>query len=227
MQGTEPDEMSDTTSTTTETGQAGSATQTAQGTFIQPTAQTTTTDGQQQTQATETAASGPQQTTGQQKTQGEGTTQGEQQETAKGSKESVLADLAKERDKRQETEQKLDAVLTALGIKQPGQQVDPQQVAADLAATQAENAVLRVGQGIADVDALLDSKSFTDSLAKVDVADRAAVKAHIEAFVQANPRYAAQGTTQGPVPAVRDAGAGAQQQTTTGTGDWLRDALRK
>lgn len=217
--------MSDTTSTTSTDGQdASSVTQTAQGTFVQPTTQTATTDSQQQAPATETAANSQQQTTGQ---QGEDTKQGEQQETAKGSKDAVLADLARERDKRQETEQKLDAVLTALGIKQPGQQVDPQQVAADLAATQAENAVLRVGQGIADVDALLDSRTFTDSLAKVNTADRDAVKAHIEQFVQANPRYAPQGTTQGPVPASRDAGAGAHQQTTTTTGDWLRDALTR
>lgn len=219
--------MSDTTSTTSTTD-TGAATQTAQGTFIQPTAQPGTTAGQQQTQTAATAAGGEQQPTAQ-TGQGDSTKQGQdgQQEAGKGSKDAVLADLAKERDKRQETEQKLDAVLTALGLKDAGQDVDPKQAAADLAATRAENAVLRVGAGIADVDALLDSKSFTDSLARVDTANRDAVKAHIETFVQANPRYAAQATGQGPVPASRDAGAGAHQQTATGSGDWLRDAIRR
>jgi hypothetical protein len=218
--------MSDATSTTSTTDTGATGTQTAQGTFIQPTVQPGAAVGQQQTTGAATAAAGEQQTATQ-TGQGDGTQTGEngEQETARGSKDAVLADLARERDKRQETEQKLDAVLTALGLKEAGQDVDPKQAAADLAVTRAENAVLRVGAGIADVDALLDSKSFTDSLAKVDANDRAAVKAHIEAFVQANPRYAAQAAGQGPVPAVRDAGAGAHQQPTVGSGDWLRDAI--
>jgi hypothetical protein len=118
----------------------------------------------------------------------------------------------------------LDAVLAALNMK-PEQADDPVKIAADLAATLAENAVLREGQGIADVEALLDSRSFLATLGTVDVKP-GAMRAHIEAFVATNPRYAPTGQPA-PVPGVRDAGAGAQQATTGGTGDWLRDSLRK
>ena len=115
---------------------------------------------------------------------------------------------------------KLDAVLTALGIKSAD--TDPAQVAADLTRVQAENAVLRAGTGIADVDALLDSRRFTDSLASgVDTTNMTAVKAHIEAFVKANPRYAP--TTTRPA-GVSDAAATGTGTTATG-GDWLRQAI--
>lgn len=136
---------------------------------------------------------------------------------AAGSKAKVLDDLAKERRERQaaqtaaqETAGKLDAVLQALGLADKGDQVDPDQLGKDLAAQRAENAVLRAGNGIADVDALLDSRNFTDSLRDIDSSDRDAVKAHITEYVTANPRFAVAPKPQG----VRDAAAGAGSSTT-------------
>ena len=134
----------------------------------------------------------------------------------KGSKAAVLADLATERDKRQaaettaqETAGRLEAVLTALGINTESK-VDPDQLAQDLSSQRAENAVLRAGNGIADVDALLDSRKFTDSLRDINPSDRDAVKAHITEYVTANPRFAvATPKPQG----VRDAAAGADRPT--------------
>ncbi len=148
----------------------------------------------------------------------------------KGSKAAVLADLATERDKRQaaetlaqENDQKLTAVLQALGLADKGAEVDPDQLGKDLASQRAENAVLRAGNGIADVDALLDSRAFTQTLDTIDPSDRDAVKAHITEYVTANPRFAvATQKAQG----VRDAAAGADRQTAD-TGDWIRNAARK
>ena len=154
-----------------------------------------------------------------------------QDDEGKGGKSAVLADLAKERDRRQaaettaqETATRLDAVLTALGIKTDGDdKVDPEQLATDLQTQRAENAVLRAGNGIADVDALLDSRKFTDSLRDIDSSDRDAVKAHISEYVTANPRFAvAAPKAQG----VRDAAAGTERQSAT-KGDWIREAARK
>lgn len=145
-----------------------------------------------------------------------------QDDEGKGGKSAVLADLAKERDRRQaaettaqETATRLDAVLTALGIKTDGgDKVDPEQLATDLQTQRAENAVLRAGHGIADVDALLDSRNFTDSLRDIDSSDRDAVKAHITEYVAANPRFAA-ATPQ--AHGVRDAAAGADTARLTGS----------
>ena len=74
----------------------------------------------------------------------------------------------------------------------------------ELATLRAENVVLRIAAqaGAADPDDLLDSRKFTASLAGIDANDRDAVKAHVEKFVEDNPRYAAHA---GRVPAVRDA----------------------
>lgn len=139
---------------------------------------------------------------------------------AAGSKTKVLEDLAKERRERQaaqtlaqESDAKLTAVLTALGINTEGDKVDPDQLSTDLQAQRAENAVLRAGNGIADVDALLDSRKFTDSLRDIDSSDRDAVKAHITEYVTANPRFAVASQAHG----VRDAAAGADSARLTGT----------
>lgn len=207
-----------TTATTAEQQTATGATQTGQGMFVQPTTQPavpTPADVAAKTaaKATEPTAS---KTTAEPEQKDDG-------EKGKGSKEAVLADLARERDERQQAQQQLDAVLQALGINQ-GKDTDPEQLANDLAAQRAENAVLRAGHGIADVEALLDSKRFTDSLAKVDVTDQAAVKAHIEAFTAKNPRYAAT-SGSGTTPGVRDAAA-APTTASTET-DWLRAAIRR
>lgn len=142
-----------------------------------------------------------------------------QDDQGKGSKSAVLADLAKERRERQaaqtlaqETTTKLEQVLTALGINTESK-VDPDQLAQDLSSQRAENAVLRAGNGIADVDALLDSRNFTDSLRDIDPSDRDAVKAHITEYVTANPRFAVATQAHG----VRDAAAGADTARLTGS----------
>lgn len=74
----------------------------------------------------------------------------------------------------------------------------------EISTLRAENIVLRIAAqaGAADPDDLLDSRKFTESLAGIDANDRDAVKAHVEKFVEDNPRYAAQ---PGRIPAVRDA----------------------
>lgn len=145
---------------------------------------------------------------------------------AAGSKAKVLDDLAKERRERQaaqtaaqESAGKLDAVLAALGLTDKGDQVDPDQLATDLAYQRAENAVLRAGNGIADVDALLDSRKFTDTLRDIDSSDRDAVKAHITEYVTANPRFAVAPQAQG----VRDAAAGAERTTSSAS---INDMIR-
>lgn len=144
----------------------------------------------------------------------------------KGSKAAVLADLAAERDKRQaaetaaqETAAKLEQVLTALGLKTDEGTPDPEQLAADLKAKDAELAVLRAGTGIADVDALLDSRAFTQTLSTIDPSDREAVKAHIQEYVTANPRFAVTPQAQG----VRDAAAGADSTTASAS---VNDLIR-
>lgn len=123
------------------------------------------------------------------------------------------------------TAQKLTAVLQALGIEAGTEQADPERLAADLATTRAENAVLRHGQRIADTDALLDSRAFVATLGDLDAGDPEAVRAHITAFVEAHPRYALQPDT-GPVPGARDAAAGRQAAPAQG-GDWLRNAITR
>lgn len=218
--------MGDTTTTTeptttTTAEPAGGATQTGQGMFVQPTAQPaapTPADIAAKTTTAKAADPAAGKTTEPAEPDDEG-------EKGKGSKDAVLADLARERDERQKAQTQLDAVLTALGLKETDPTtVDPQQLAADLHAQRAENVVLRTGHGIADVEGLLDSKRFTDSLSKVDVTDSAAVKAHIEAFVNEHPRYAANGSGV-TTPGVRDAAA-APTTASTET-DWLRAAIRR
>lgn len=149
-----------------------------------------------------------------------------QQEGSKEQQPAVtLEQLQQAQTEARENAAKLDAVLVALGVKQGSGQVDPDQIAKELAASRAESAILRIGAGIADTDALLDSKRFTESLNGLDLNDRDKVKAHIEAFVQANPRYAAS-TPSGPVPGVRDA-ATTPPPDSGQSGDWLRDQIRK
>ena len=139
----------------------------------------------------------------------------------KGSKTAVLADLAAERDKRQaaertatETADKLDRVLAALGMKDDPQQVDPDRLAADLRARDLELAVVRTAAGVADVDALLDSRGFLATLESIDPSDRDAVKAHVTEYVTAHPRFAvATPKTQG----ARDAAAGGGRAPIGGT----------
>ena len=120
-----------------------------------------------------------------------------QDEDRAGGEKAILADLAKERSRRKETDQKLAAVeaklsklAEALGVEST-ETVDPDALAADLAAQKRENAVLRAGAALhLDTDALLDSRRFTTGLADIDPSDGDAVKAYLNEFVEANPQYA-------------------------------------
>ena len=120
-----------------------------------------------------------------------------EQDGGKGGKDAVLADLAKERTKRKESDAKLSAVeaklaalATALGVE-PTETVDPDTLKSDLDAMRRENAVLRAGAALhLDTDALLDSRRFTTGLADIDPSEGDAVKAYLNEFVEANPQYA-------------------------------------
>lgn len=99
------------------------------------------------------------------------------------------------------------AELTAqlLGILDPskaGQEATPEELTQQLTTAQAqarqtavELAVYRTAAAAgADADALLDSRTFADSLAGIDPADTAAVIVAVKAAVTANPRLGAKPT---------------------------------
>ena len=132
-----------------------------------------------------------------------------------GSKGQLKADLATERDKRQQLETQFttlrDGLARALGLGQD-EQLTPEQLTEQLTSAQAErdasNARLQVflaaPDGV-DVKALLDSRSFTDSLKGVDLSAPDAIAQAVGAFVDANPRFRTGSTA--PLGA-RDANAG-------------------
>ena len=132
-----------------------------------------------------------------------------------GSKDALKADLARERDARQALAQQLDqfkaGLAQALGIE--SEQATPEQLAEQLTAAQAETATARVQLAIyqaapagVDVSALLDSASFTRSLAGIDPSDTEAITAKVTAFVDANPNRFT--TTTNPGAGARDVHAG-------------------
>lgn len=93
---------------------------------------------------------------------------------------------------------KLDKVLTALGLDTAtSKTADVDTITSQLQAARAaqrahavELAVLRAaGRNGADGDALLDSRSFLDSLNGVDPADTAAITDAIKTAVTTNPRF--------------------------------------
>ena len=117
----------------------------------------------------------------------------------RGGKDSILADLAKERDARQAAEQKntdlLEQFKKALGLS--SETDDPKVMAEQLKSSQSDAqgaklqlAIYRSQTGkTADVDALLDSRSFQDQIGKVDPGNPAAVEAAVSAFLEQNPRF--------------------------------------
>lgn len=109
----------------------------------------------------------------------------------------------------------LDKVLAALGVdgagsKAPDVNAITAQLEQEKAASRAravELAVLRAaGRNGADGDALLDSRSFLDSLNGVDPTDTAAITDAVKAAVTANTRYALAADTAG-----KDGSTGQQQ----------------
>ena len=145
----------------------------------------------------------------------EATTEQTQDDAGAGGKTQILADLATERDKRQSLEQQFaslkDGLAQALGL---GQQADvtPEELAEQLSSAQSEAAQARaelavfrsVPDGV-DAQALLDSRAFSQALAKVDATDPSAIAGAVQQFVEANPRFK---TTPLRSPGSKDAGAG-------------------
>lgn len=135
------------------------------------------------------------------------------QTEGRGSKSAVLADLAKERDKRHQLEaqfsQLRDGLAAALGIDQ-GETPTPEQlieqIAQDQAETKAAQLQLAVYQSLpdgVDREALLDSNAFREAISDATPDDIAAI---ITEFVDAHPRFKTQ-----------PAGAGARDLNTPAT----------
>jgi hypothetical protein len=108
----------------------------------------------------------------------------------------LLKDLTSERGKRQEAEARLTGVLKALGLDtDTSKQRTPEQIAEEAKAAekaaQLELTAYRVGATLPTVNIglLLDSRSFSDTLSKLDGSDQAAVKAAIVEYVKDKPQY--------------------------------------
>ncbi|GEB17057.1 hypothetical protein GUY44_18925 [Pimelobacter simplex] len=128
---------------------------------------------------------------------------------SKGGKDAILADLAKERDKRQALEtqvsemqtahqQQMDALAKALGLKKDDDAPpDPDALASEIATERnnARTANLQLavfkaaGKHEANAARLLDSATFLASLKDVDPTDADAVSAAIETAVEADPVF--------------------------------------
>lgn len=126
----------------------------------------------------------------------------------KGGKDAILADLAKERDRRQALEadlqstkdsqqSQLDAIAKALGLKPDDQPADPAKLTADITTAQADAREARQQLAVyrnaaandANPDALLDSASFLRTIKDVDPTDATAINAAIKAAVDGNPGF--------------------------------------
>lgn len=204
---------------------------------------TSTTDGQQAGQQ-QSGASPAQQQVGQQtgqqaqqQTGQQGTAQQTGDQGGAGGKEQILADLASERDKRQQLEaqlqqaqqsqqSQLDAIAKALGLK-GDEPPDPDKLASQLTSeqTKARDAQVqlavyrRAAANGANPDALLDSASFLRGLGDLDPGKDDAVDTAIKAAVENNPNLAAQRVT----PGVRDA---AQGSNASAGGHTVNDLIR-
>lgn len=157
-----------------------------------------------------------------------------------GGPDALKADLASERAKRHQLEaqvaqiqqqntQQLEALKTALGL---GNAQTPEQLQAavaakdnDLKAAQAQVSVARLSaKGGANLTALLDSRTFLDSLSKIDTANDDAVVSAIQAAVKANPALALTRPGAGASDAGAGGGAGNVKPTMT---DLIRAAAGK
>lgn len=146
-----------------------------------------------------------------------------------GGPDALKADLARERQQRHALEaqvqqlqqgqtQQLDALKKALGLE-AGQ--TPEQIQA--AATQAQNelkqaqaqvSVARLSEkGGANLTALLDSRSFLNSLSTIDTTNDEAVLTAIKSAVQTNPALALRRPGAGSQDAGAGGGGGAQTPT--------------
>ena len=135
------------------------------------------------------------------------------QTEGRGSKSAVLADLAKERDKRHQLEaqfsQLRDGLAAALGIDQ-GETPTPEQLTEQLTQAQAETKAAQLQLAVyqsmpdgVDREALLDSTAFREAISDATPDDIAAT---ITEFVDAHPRFK-----------TKPAGAGARDLNTPAT----------
>ena len=127
-----------------------------------------------------------------------------------GSKDALKADLTAERTKRQDLERQFnefrDGLTKALGLK--SDEVTPEQLTQQLQQANQDGAqkdariaaleqvvnVFTQSPAHADVQALVDSKAFTDKLAADKPTD---LKAFVTDYVKDNPRFARGGGTNG------------------------------
>lgn len=132
--------------------------------------------------------------------------------------------------RQQQEQERLDAVLIALGVKKADEPNDPAKLQSQIAeaqntaeATRRENAVLRYAPAEVDTDALLDSASFNQKLAGVNPGDKAAVQAAIAEFLT-NQGTRFNRTVIGGSSGTSGSGAGGDRTTPTTPGT-LQDAI--
>lgn len=138
---------------------------------------------------------------------------------SKGGKDAVLADLAKERDKRQQLEktvsemqtahqQQMDALAVALGVKKNDTPPDPAALASEIEAEKAnaraanlQLAVFKVAPTLeANATRLLDSSAFLASIKDVDPSDSEALSKAIKTAVDADEVFKAAPAAPGTPP---------------------------
>ena len=135
-------------------------------------------------------------------------------ENGAGSKREVLAELAAERDKRQELANQIETLKTgmakALGLATD--EVTPEQLAKELEQSKSETSQMQLQLAVftnapagVDVQALLDSSAFQRELATQKLSKDSEIKTFITEYVTANPRFR---TT--PTGGVKDLHAGNQ-----------------
>lgn len=117
------------------------------------------------------------------------------------------------RDEAKGHRERAEAAAAELAAERAAREASDARVAeyeAEKSERERTSKITAAAKDIADVDALLDSQAFNQTLDGVDVADEKALAAKIQEFVDANPRFAAQ--APGPKPPAR------QQLAPTGGG---------
>lgn len=143
----------------------------------------------------------------------------------RGGKDQILADLAAERDKRQELEAQFsgfrDAFAKALGLDK-GEQLTPEQLTAQVTeqtgradAAERQLAVFRALPATVDKDALLDSTAFQKAISDV-TPDKVAET--VTSFVDDHPRF----LRTNPGAGASDAGAANPPAPAKSMDDWIR-----
>lgn len=150
----------------------------------------------------------------------------------RGSKRSVLADLAKERDSRQQLESQFNEMKELLGkalgfVSDDGPTDEASRVAIETAKAEARDAqlqlaVVRNAPDTVDVSALLDSTAFARAIKEIDPADSKAVTKAVKDFVTDHPRFSKPEPAPQKRGTARDAGARQKGQSGTSMDDLIR-----